>query len=84
VIIPFIRPEDPRRHTSIHSISEADDVLYSSSPEKMLNLLAAVVGEAPVRSVYGLGKALDRLRARAPELADTKKFQKLMSVASVH
>jgi hypothetical protein len=84
VIIPFIRPEDPRRHTSIHSISEADDVLYSSSPEKMLDLLAAIVGEAPVRSVYGLGKALDRLRARAPELADTKKFQKLMNVASVH
>ena len=36
VIIPFIRPDDTGRHTSVYSISEASDVLYSSSPEKML------------------------------------------------
>lgn len=84
VIIPFIRPEDPRHHTSVHSISEADDVLYSSSPEKMLDLLAAVVGDAPTRSVFSLSKALDRLRGHAPQLADTKKFQKLVTVAGVH
>jgi hypothetical protein len=84
VIIPFIRPEDPRRHTSIHSISEADNILYSGSPQKMLDLLAAVVGEAPARSVFGLNKALDRLRTHAPALADTRKFQKLVNAASVH
>jgi hypothetical protein len=84
VIIPFIRPEDPRRHTSIHSLSEADDIIYSASPQKMLDLLAAVVGEAPPRSVYGLNKALDRLRTRAPGITDTKKFQKLVNAASIH
>lgn len=82
VIIPFIRPEDPRRHTSVYSISKADDVLYSSSPERMLDLLAAVVGDAPARSGYGLANALDRVRACAPQLADTRKFQKLLSFAS--
>jgi hypothetical protein len=84
VIIPFIRPEDPRRHTGIFSISRADDVVYSSSPEKMLDLLAAVAGDAPTRSVLGLSKALDRVRAYAPNLADNRKFQKLVSLASTH
>lgn len=81
VIIPFIRPEDPRRHTSVHSISEAPDILYSSSPEKMLDLISALVGDAPARSVYDLTKALDRVRAHDPKLADTKRFQKLVSIA---
>jgi hypothetical protein len=84
VVIPFIRPEDPRRHTSVHSISEADEVLYTSAPQKMLDLLAAVVGDAPVKSVYGLNKVLDRIRAVDSQLADTKKFQKLVSEASIH
>jgi hypothetical protein len=84
VIIPFIRPEDPSRHTSIYSLSQADDLLYSSEPDKMLDLLAAVVGDAPMRSVFALSETLARLRTHAPALADTKKFQKLMSVASVH
>jgi hypothetical protein len=84
VIIPFIRSEDPRQHTSIYSLSEADDLLYSSAPEKMLDQLAAVVGDAPARSMFGLSKALVRLRTHAPALADTRRFQKLMSVASGH
>jgi hypothetical protein len=83
-IIPFIRPEDPRRHTSIHSLSEADDILYSASPQKMLDLLAAVVGDVPARTVFGLNKALDRLRTHAPALADTRKFQKLVNAAGIH
>jgi len=82
VIIPFIRPDDPRRHTSVYSISRADDVLYSSSPERMLDLIAAVVDGAPARSTYGLGKALERVREHAPQLANTKKFQKLLGLAS--
>jgi len=83
VIIPFIRPEDPRRHASIFSISEAHDDIYLSSPEKMLDLLVAVVGDAPNRSVYGLNKALDRVRAYGPNLTETRKFQKLVNLASV-
>jgi hypothetical protein len=80
VIIPFIRPEDPRQHTSVHSISEGPDILYASSPEKMLDLIFAVVGDAPAGRVYGLTKALDRVRAHDPKLANTKKFQKLLSI----
>ena len=80
VIIPFIRSEDAQHHTSVNSISEADDVLYSSSPERMLDLVAAVVGEAPSRSAYGIGKALNRIREHAPQLANTKKFQKLLAL----
>jgi hypothetical protein len=82
VILPFIRHEDPRDRTAVFSISESDGILYSSSPEKMLDLLAAVVGDPPARSVYGLGKALERVRDHAPRLVDTKKFQKLLSLAS--
>jgi hypothetical protein len=81
IIVPFIRADDPRHHTSIYSISDADDLLYSSSPERMLELVVAVVGEAPVRSIYGLRKTLERIRQHAPELANTKKFQKLLGVA---
>jgi hypothetical protein len=80
VIVPFIRPDE--RRTTVYSISKADDILYSTSPEKMLDLLAAVVGEAPARSVYGLVKALERIRRHAPQLANGKKFQKLLRFAS--
>jgi hypothetical protein len=83
IVIPFIRAEDPQRHTSVFSISEADQVLYSSSPERMLDLLAAIVGDAPVRSVFELSKALERVRAVVPSLANTNKFQRLIGQASV-
>jgi hypothetical protein len=81
VIIPFIRSEE--QHSSVYSISEAPDNLYSSSPEKMLELISAVVGDAPARSVYGLTKALDRVRAHDPKLANTKRFQKLVSIGGL-
>ena len=80
VIIPFIRPEDPNRSTSVFSIAEADDVLYASSPEKMLDLLTAAVNDQ-TPGAFGLRKALDRLRNCAPQLATSKKFQKLLSLA---
>jgi len=80
VIIPFIRPEHPRHNTSVFSISEAPEILYSWSAERMLDLISAVVGDAP-SPAYGLSKALDRVRAQDPKLADTKKFQKLLSIA---
>ena len=50
----------------------------------MLDLIAAVVGEAPPGSVYALGKALSRLQATNPKLADTLQFQKLLTYASQH
>jgi hypothetical protein len=82
VITPFIRPEDPRRQTAAYSISEADDVLYASSPERMLDLVAAVVGDAPPRSIYGLDKALHRILRHAPQLAAARKFQRLVSMST--
>jgi hypothetical protein len=83
MIIPFIRPDDPRQHSSVFSISNADDQIYSASPGKLLDLLTTVVGEPPARSVYALGKALIRVKSHAPELANTRKFQRLLNFASV-
>ena len=82
-VIPFMRPDDARANTTTFSIANASEELYASSPSKMLDLLAAVVGDAPSGSVYALGKALDRIRVREPELADTRKFQKLMNSAAI-
>jgi hypothetical protein len=83
-ILPFIQPDDPRSQTTVFSIAEAPDSLYSAAPGKMLDLIAAVVGEAPPGSVYALGKALSRLRSIDPNLANTRKFQKLLAGASQH
>ncbi|WP_257168748.1 hypothetical protein [Bradyrhizobium sp. SRS-191] len=77
VIIPFIRPEDPRGHSSVFSISEANLDIYATAPRQVLNLLAAVAGDAPNRSLYGLNKALSKLQDEAPELVTTRAFQKL-------
>jgi hypothetical protein len=43
VIIPFIRPDDPHSHSTVFSIAEAAEAL--SAPSKMLDLIAAIVGE---------------------------------------
>jgi hypothetical protein len=83
VVLPFIRPEDPRWHSTIFSISEANSELYGVAPEKMLDLLAAVAGDAPDRSLYGLNTALNKLKENAPHLIQTKQFQKLTGQASV-
>ena len=80
MIIPFVRPEGEDGHTSVYSISEADEVMYSSSPERLLDLLAAVVGEERTRKVFGIGKALDRLRRHAPQLASSPKLQRLLAI----
>jgi hypothetical protein len=81
VIIPYIRPDEARAHSTVFSIAEAAEELYASSPGKMLDLVAAVVGDAQPGSVYALGKVLGRIRALDPKLADTRKFQKLASYA---
>jgi hypothetical protein len=82
VFIPFIRPDDSPYQISIFSIAEAPEALYASSPGKMLELVSAVVGDAPPGSVRGLSKALSRIRAIEPGLANTRKFQKLLGYAS--
>jgi hypothetical protein len=78
VIIPFIRPDEGRAHSTVFSIAEVPEELYALSPDKMLDLVAAVVGAVSPGSVYSLGKALDRIKTHDPKLADTRKFQKLM------
>lgn len=82
VIIPFIQPDDPRAQTTVFSIAEAPDGLYKAAPSKMLDVIAAVVGEALPGSVYALEKALARLRAVDSTLSNTRKFQKLLTYAS--
>ncbi|WP_137479419.1 hypothetical protein [Bradyrhizobium elkanii] len=77
IIIPFIRPEEARSHSSVYSISETKPDLYRVAPAQMLNLLGAVAGDAPHRSLYGMEKALQKLQEAAPELAGMKAFQKL-------
>jgi hypothetical protein len=84
IVIPFVRPEDPSEETTVFSIAQAPDGLYKAAPAKMLDLIAAVVGEALPGSVYALGKALSRVRAIDHKLADTRKFQKLLSFALQH
>jgi hypothetical protein len=81
IVIPFIRPEDRRAHSSIFSISEAKPDIYAVAPHQMLNLLTAVAGDAPNRSLYGMSKALENLQEKAPELTVTKAFQKLQTQA---
>ena len=84
VVLPFIRAEDPRGHTSVFSLAEASDELYASAPDKMLDLLSAVVGDAPPQSIFSLRKALEKLRLVAPQLVQTKRFQKLEIQAGVY
>jgi hypothetical protein len=82
VLLPFVRPEDPRLQTSLFSISEASAKLYEVAPEKMLDLLSAVAGDAPERSLYGLDRALNKLKESAPQLVHTRQFQRLVAQAS--
>lgn len=77
IVIPFIRPEEARAHSSVFSISEADPEIYRVAPDQMLNLLSAVAGDAANQSLYGMTKALEKLEASDPRLVETKAFQKL-------
>jgi len=49
----------------------------------MLDLIEALLVKHS-GSVYSLGNALSRLPAIDPKLADTRKFQKLLTYASQH
>jgi hypothetical protein len=78
-IIPFIRPDDPRRHTTIFSIAEAPNSFFETSPAKVLDLIAAIVGDAPPHSFFRLDQALSKLGSVAPDLGSSRKFQRLMT-----
>jgi hypothetical protein len=84
IIIPFIRPENAGTEVTMFSIAQAPDGLYEAAPSKMLDVISAVVGEAPPGSVYALGRGLSRLRAIDPKLAASRQFQKLLTSASQH
>ena len=81
-IIPFVRPDDARPQSTIFAIAGAPEQLYASSPSKMLDLVAGVVGEASPGSVYALNKVLSRIGALDPILTRTRKFQRLLTYAS--
>jgi len=81
VILPFVRSGDTNFSTNVYSIAEADDLVYASSPRRVLDLLFVLVGDSAAGRVYNLGKALDRIRTHDPQLANTRKFQKLLSLA---
>ncbi len=82
MILPFIRPEEKQAHRTVYSITQAPIEFFQTAPSKVLDLLAAVVGNPPPGSVYMLGGALSRLKEAAPDLVHTRKFQKLQTYAS--
>jgi hypothetical protein len=82
VIIAFIRSESPREHTSIYSISHTSEDIFKAAPGSMLDLLSAIAGDAPDRTLYGLSTVLHRLQEVAPQLTETKQFQRLAKQAT--
>jgi len=76
VILPFVQPDRPDRGTTVFAIANADQALYSAAPGKVLDLLAAVVGDGG--RAFELEKALNRIKDADARLADTRKFQKLL------
>ena len=84
IIVPFIRPEQKQAHTTVYSIAHAPIEYFQIAPSKVLDLLAAVVGDPLPGSVYMLSGALARLRDIAPSLVQNRKFQKLQTYASPH
>ncbi|XUY29984.1 SIR2 family protein (plasmid) [Agrobacterium sp. rho-8.1] len=81
VIEPFIVPEDKEQGTATYSLANADEILFSSAPSKMLDIVAAVVGKKAPGSVFELQKILDRITAYEAGLIDTRKYQGLRQMA---
>lgn len=77
IVIPFIRSDDRPGHRNVIALTDAPEELFTSAPGRMLDLTAAVVGDAVDGSIYGLSQVLDRIRAIDPELAETPRFRKL-------
>ncbi|WP_158515680.1 SIR2 family protein [Pararhizobium polonicum] len=80
-ILPFIVPEEKEQGNAAYSIAKADEVLFTSAPAKMLDVVSAAVGKKPAGSVFDLQKVLDRIAAAEPKLADGRKFQSLVQMA---
>ena len=80
-VIPFIRPDTRPSHSTIYSLGDAPEVLFASSPPKMLDLVAAVVGDTAPGTVYGLMQVLDRIGTADPSLVATSIFQQLFRYA---
>ena len=81
VIIPLLRPDDPKSHSTMFSIASAPDELYQLSPSKMLELVDALVGEETDGNIHSLDKALKRIKDHDQSLANTRKFQRLLNRA---
>ncbi len=82
VIVPLLRPDDPKSHSTVFSIAGAPDELYQLSPSKMLELVDALVSEETDGNIYSLDKVLNRVRYHDPSLANSRKFQRLLNRAS--
>lgn len=82
VVIPLLRPDDPKSHSTVFSIASAPDELYQVSPSKMLELVDALVGEETEGNIYSLDKVLNRIKEYDQSLANTRKFQRLLNRAS--
>ena len=60
-VLPFIRADIRHIHSTIVSLSTATEVVFTSAPAKMLDVVSAVVGDTEPGTVYGLGQVLDRM-----------------------
>ncbi|WP_316185369.1 MULTISPECIES: hypothetical protein [unclassified Bradyrhizobium] len=83
-ILPFLRPDEQRSYSVVYLISDAMDDVYGMAPEKLLDVVAASVGEAPPGTIYALKKVLSRLHKVDPKLSEKRKFQKLLTYSSSH
>jgi hypothetical protein len=82
VIVPLLRPDDRKSHSTVFAIASAPDELYQLSLSKMLELADALVSEETDGNIYPLGKVLSRVREHDPSLANTRKFQRLSNRAT--
>jgi hypothetical protein len=81
-ILRYIEPEPSDRSTTIFSLKEADDIVISSAPQKVLELTWAIVRGSPRGSVPILRPLLNRLQKTCPEVSNTELFKRLMSLGS--
>ena len=77
-VLPFIRADIRHIHSTIVSLSTAPEVVFTSAPAKMLDVVSAVAGDTELGTVYGLGQVLDRIRSADSSLMPTAKFQRLL------
>jgi hypothetical protein len=76
-VSPFIQSEKSQEGTSLFLLSQAPNELYELHPKRMLNLLSLLVGSSPGGDIYHLRIALSRIDKAAPDLVQTKQYQRL-------